>query len=46
MTIAQILPPPSPEAAAESRFGCMKGKIEFLGDIVEPLPEDDWEALR
>ena len=44
--VAQILPPPSPEAARESRFGCMKAKIEFLGDIVEPLPEEDWEALR
>ncbi len=44
--VAQILPPPSPESAGESRFGCMKGKIEFLGDIVEPLPEEDWEALR
>ena len=44
--VAQILPPPPPEAAGESRFGCMKGKIEFLGDIVEPLPEEEWEALR
>ncbi len=44
--VAQILPPPAPEAARESRFGCMKGRIEFSDDIVEPLPEEDREALR
>jgi prevent-host-death family protein len=44
--VAQIGPPPPLTAAAESRFGCMRGKIEFLGDIVEPLPEEEWEALR
>ncbi len=35
--IARILPPPPPAEARESRFGCMRDKIEFLGDIVEPL---------
>lgn len=44
--VAQILPPPAPEAAGESRYGCMQGKIEFLGDVLEPLPAEEWEALR
>ena len=33
--VARVLPPPPPERVRESRFGCMSGKIEFLGDIVE-----------
>jgi len=24
----------------------MRGTAEELGDTVEPLPEEDWEALR
>ncbi len=44
--IARVMPPPPPERVRESRFGCMSAKIEFLGDIVEPLPAEDWEALR
>ncbi len=44
--IAQVLPPPPPAPATESRFGCMRGTIEIVGDIVQPLPEEDWEALR
>ena len=44
--IARVLPPPPPAAAEESRFGCLRGRIEVVGDIVEPLPGDDWEALR
>ena len=42
--LAQVLPPPRPEAAA-SAFGAMRGRAEELGDIVEPLPEEDWDAL-
>ena len=44
--VAQVLPPPPPSPAAESRFGCMRGAIEIVGDIVHPLPEEDWEVLR
>jgi prevent-host-death family protein len=44
--VAQIVPPPLPEPARKSAFGCMKGTVEELGDIVEPLPEEDWEVLR
>lgn len=44
--VAQVLPPPSPMAAEESRFGCMREEIEIVGDIVGPLPQEDWEALR
>jgi prevent-host-death family protein len=43
--IAQVIPPPPPEAAP-SAFGSMRGTTEELGDVVEPLPEADWEALR
>lgn len=43
--IAQVVPPPPPKAA-ESAFGAMRGTAEELGDIVEPLPEEEWEALR
>lgn len=44
--IAQVLPPPPPEPAEASRFGCMGNALEIVGDIIQPLPEDDWEALR
>ena len=43
--IAQILPPPPPKVK-DSGFGCMKGTIEVVGDIVEPVPAEDWEAPR
>lgn len=44
--IAQVLPPPKTELVNESRYGCMEGKIEFLGDITEPLPSSDWNVLK
>ncbi len=44
--IAQVVPPPPAKHAKTSRFGCMKGRIEFVGDIVSPFPEEEWEALR
>lgn len=28
-----------------SIFGCMKGSATIKGDIVEPFPASDWEAL-
>ena len=43
--IAQVLPPPEP-VLDQSAFGCMRGTVEEIGDIVEPLPEEDWEVLR
>lgn len=28
-------------------FGCMKGEVEIVGDIVSPaVPLEDWEVLR
>ncbi len=44
--VAQVLPPPVPEPVKKSSFGCMKGTARELGDIVEPLPAEDWEVLR
>lgn len=43
--VAQVVPapPPVPETSA---FGAMRGVAEEKGDIVAPLPEADWEALR
>ncbi|MBI3962977.1 MAG: type II toxin-antitoxin system Phd/YefM family antitoxin [Deinococcus sp.] len=43
--IAQVLPPPQPAPQELSVFGCMAGAAEEVGDIVQPLPEEDWEAL-
>lgn len=43
--IAQVLPPPEPEPD-RTGFGSMRGTAEEIADIVEPLPEQDWEALR
>jgi len=41
--IAQVVPPPPPEASA---FGCMRGTAREVGDLLALLPEEDWEALR
>ena len=46
MPVAQVLPPPARQVEGGTAFGCMAGTAEELGDIVEPLPEMDWEALR
>lgn len=44
--LAQILPPPrrSPENAFA--FGSMAEGFAEVEDIVQPLPAEDWEALR
>ncbi len=34
------------EPKKKSLFGSMRGTAEVLGDIVSPLPEEDWEVLR
>lgn len=44
--VAQVMPPPPPEAASGDSFGCMKGTVREVGDILEPLPAEDWEVLR
>jgi prevent-host-death family protein len=43
--IAQVVPPPPPEKP-ESAFGAMRGTADELEDIVAPLGEEGWEALR
>jgi prevent-host-death family protein len=43
--MAQILPPPAPQPP-RSGFGVMAGTVTEVGDIVAPLDETDWEALR
>ena len=43
--VAMITPPPPPPKA-KSAFGCMKGTIAIKGDIISPIGEDDWEALK
>jgi len=43
--VAQVIPPPLASAKG-SAFGCMGGRAEELEDILEPLPEEEWEALR
>lgn len=42
--IALISPPPV--SSKKGVFGCMKGTARIVGDIVSPLPEEDWEVLR
>lgn len=44
--VAQLVPPPPPETPKKGTYGCMAGTAEILGDIVEPLGEDDWEVFR
>lgn len=43
--VAQVLPPPPPSVSA-SAFGCLAGTAEIVGDLLDPLPAEDWEALR
>lgn len=43
--VALVTPPPPPKKKQQA-FGCMKGTISIEGDIISPLPEDDWEALK
>ena len=44
--VAQVTPPPPPDPKGKQAFGCMAHKTKILGDIMEPLPESDWEVLR
>jgi prevent-host-death family protein len=43
--VAQLVPPPPP-SRPRSAFGALRGTVEYLGDIVEPLGEAEWEAAR
>lgn len=43
--VAQVLPPP-PEKPKASGFGCMQGTMEIVGDLIAPLPAEDWEVWR
>lgn len=43
--IAQVTPPPPPTMERDS-FGCMKDSTKIEGDILSPLPEEDWEVLN
>ncbi len=43
--VAQVLPPPPPAPPKSSKFGCMRGTAEQVGDIVSPLPREDWGSL-
>ena len=40
-----LVEPPPPPPKREKSFGCMKEAIVVEGDIVTPLPENDWEVL-
>jgi hypothetical protein len=38
---------PLSESSGAEWFGCMKGTVEILGDIIAPAnDEDDWAVLR
>jgi prevent-host-death family protein len=42
--VAKLVPA---DGQPEDIFGCMKGEVEIVGDIVSPiLPLEDWEILR
>jgi prevent-host-death family protein len=43
--VAQVTPPPAPRRR-KSGYGCLAGTAQEIGDIVAPLPAEDWEALR
>lgn len=43
---AAVIGPPPPNPKKQGLFGAMKGKIQFHGDIVSPVGEEDWEALK
>lgn len=42
--VAKLVPADTPP---EDIFGCLKGEIEIVGDIVSPaVPLEDWETGR
>lgn len=44
--IARVVPAPKEKTSKKSYFGCMSGTAKEIGDIMEPLPESDWEVLN
>jgi prevent-host-death family protein len=41
--VAKLMPADTP---VKDVFGCMRGRLEILGDIVAPaVPTEDWESL-
>jgi len=44
--VAQVVPPPPPAPPEGSAFGCMQARMKETGDLIAPLPEEEWEALR
>ncbi len=43
--VAVIIPPPKPKKRKDA-FGCMKEVTKINGDLVAPLSDIDWEALK
>ena len=42
--VAKLVPSDAPP---RDIFGCMKGEVEIVGDIVSPsIPLEDWDMLR
>ncbi len=44
--VAQVLPPPKAQTSGDVAFGSMAQGTDETGDILEPLPAEDWEALK
>lgn len=44
--VAEVIPPPKEEVSDDDAFGSMAEGTQELGDIVEPLAAEDWEALK
>jgi len=42
--VAQLVP--SRTGRVSDPFGMMKGQTIILGDIISPVGEDEWEALK
>lgn len=43
--LALVSPPPAEKSRKDS-FGCMKGTVTFVGDIISPLGTEDWEVFK
>jgi antitoxin (DNA-binding transcriptional repressor) of toxin-antitoxin stability system len=42
--VAKLVPA---DSQPQDVFGCMKGQLEIVGDIVAPaVPLEDWDVLR
>jgi prevent-host-death family protein len=44
LPVAKLVPA---DGRPEDVFGCMRGEVEIVGDIVSPaVPLEDWEVLQ